>query len=147
MNEGALRESFNMLMEINPAIEVYLLDPDGNILAYSAPPGKVKGSSVSLEPIRRFLDRAERLPILGDDLHQRPHQRRGRRRAGQRRRHQGDGQPVALRARDDGDPHRRHSGRALPPRGESPRRANGLGIPGVHHKTGKDLRVFRRYPE
>lgn len=67
VNEAALRETFDMLMEINPAIEVYLLDPEGEVLAYSAPPGKVKERNVSLGPIRRFLGRAERLPILGDD--------------------------------------------------------------------------------
>ena len=67
MNEAALKESFDMLMEINPAIEVYLLDPNGSVLAYSAPPGKVKSRRVALDPIRRFLSGSEQLPILGDD--------------------------------------------------------------------------------
>jgi signal transduction histidine kinase len=67
VNEEALKEIFHLLMVINPSIEVYLLDPEGNILAYSAPPDKVKLRRVSLEPIRRFLAGTAPLPITGDD--------------------------------------------------------------------------------
>lgn len=66
-NEDALRESFHSLMEINPAIELYLLDTEGNIISYAAPPGKVKRDSVSLGPIKRFLTGTKTLPIMGDD--------------------------------------------------------------------------------
>jgi len=67
VNEGALQNVFHMLMVVNPGIEVYLLDPDGKILAFSAPPGKVKRQSVSLEPIKRMLNKTSALPIEGDD--------------------------------------------------------------------------------
>jgi len=67
VDEEALKNIFHMLMVVNPAIEVYLLDPNGNILAFSAPPGKVKRQSVSLEPIERLLSGTSSLPILGDD--------------------------------------------------------------------------------
>lgn len=67
INEEALKEIFHMLMVVNPSIEVYLLDPAGAILAYSAPPGKVKRSRVSLEPLKRFLSEAATFPLLGDD--------------------------------------------------------------------------------
>lgn len=67
VDEEALKNIFHMLMVVNPAIEVYLLDPKGNILAFSAPPGKVKRQSVSLEPVKRLLDGSSSLPILGDD--------------------------------------------------------------------------------
>jgi len=67
INESALRQSFDMLMNINHNIEVYLLDPNGNILSYSAPEGKVKRKSVSLEPVRQFLEDGAALPIPGDD--------------------------------------------------------------------------------
>jgi signal transduction histidine kinase len=67
INEEGLKEIFHMLMVINPNIEIYLLDPNGAILAFSAPPGKVKRPNVSLEPIRRFLIEDATLPILGDD--------------------------------------------------------------------------------
>jgi len=67
VNEAALHEVFHMLMAVNPGIEVYLLDPQGTILSYSAPPGRVKRTQVSLAPIRRFLEGIEPFPILGDD--------------------------------------------------------------------------------
>lgn len=67
IHQQALERVFHMLMVINPSIEIYLLDPEGRILAYSAPHGTVKRERVSLDPIRRFLGRSENLPILGDD--------------------------------------------------------------------------------
>ena len=67
VDEHALKEIFSMLMTINPSIEVYLLDPQGKILAYSADPGKVKRASVHLEPITKFLAGSDAFPILGDD--------------------------------------------------------------------------------
>jgi two-component system, OmpR family, sensor kinase len=67
INQKALERVFHLLMVINPAIELYLLDPSGRILAFSAPPGTVKRERVDLEPIRAFLAHSRRLPILGDD--------------------------------------------------------------------------------
>ncbi len=67
INEKALKEIFHMLMVINPSIEIYLLDPSGRILAFSAPPGKVKRKRVSLEPIKSWLAESANYPILGDD--------------------------------------------------------------------------------
>ena len=67
INEEALKEIFHMLMVINPSIEIYLLDPAGNILAFSAPPGKVKRKRVNLEPVNKWLKEAVTYPILGDD--------------------------------------------------------------------------------
>jgi two-component system OmpR family sensor kinase len=67
IDQAALEDVFHMLMVINPTIELYLLDPEGKILAYSAPPGSVKRKRVSLDPIRRFLSGSWSLPILGDD--------------------------------------------------------------------------------
>lgn len=66
VNETVLKDVFHMLMVINPTIELYLLNPEGELLAYSAPPGTVKRAAVSLDPVKRFLA-GERLPILGDD--------------------------------------------------------------------------------
>lgn len=62
----ALRETFSAYMEINPSIEIYLLDLDGRILSFSADPGKVKRHSVDLGPVRAFLAGAP-FPLLGDD--------------------------------------------------------------------------------
>lgn len=67
INQAALQEIFHMLMVINPAIEVYLLDKGGRILAYSAPPGKVKRRYVDLAPIQRFIRGDRGYPILGQD--------------------------------------------------------------------------------
>ena len=67
VNEEALKEIFHMLMVINPSIEVYLLDAQGTILTFSAPPSKVKRQRISLDPLKQFLSGAEDLPILGDD--------------------------------------------------------------------------------
>ncbi|HUI46756.1 MAG TPA: HAMP domain-containing sensor histidine kinase [Nitrospirota bacterium] len=67
VDESALQNIFHMLMVVNPVIEVYLLGPDGTILAYSAPPGKVKRHSVSLEPVRQLLNGIPAMPVRGDD--------------------------------------------------------------------------------
>jgi signal transduction histidine kinase len=67
VNRGALNQLFDQLMVINPSIEIYLLDLQGKVMAYSAPEGKVKRTEVALNPIERFLDQEKRLPIEGDD--------------------------------------------------------------------------------
>ena len=74
INEPALKAMFHDYMKINPSIEIYLLDLEGRILSYSAEPGEVKRKSVSLEPIRAFLDDTASFPLLGDDP--RSHERR-----------------------------------------------------------------------
>jgi signal transduction histidine kinase len=65
--EEALEHVFHMMMVINPSIELYLLDPTGKILAFSAPPGRVQLDHLSLDPIRVFVDGEPRLPIMGGD--------------------------------------------------------------------------------
>ena len=67
VNDEALKEIFHMLMVINPSIEIYLLDLEGTILAYSAPPGVVKRQRVSLTPLKLFLGDQRAFPILGED--------------------------------------------------------------------------------
>ncbi len=67
VDDRALQNIFHMLMLVNPVIEVYLLDPKGTILSYSAPPGKVKRQSVSLDPVKRLLSGTSSFPVLGDD--------------------------------------------------------------------------------
>jgi signal transduction histidine kinase len=73
LDQQALQKTFSAYMEINPSIEIYLLDRTGRILAYSADPGKVKRQRVDLAPIRAFLQGGE-FPLLGDDP--RSHDRR-----------------------------------------------------------------------
>jgi len=66
LDAKALKATFERYMTINPSIEIYWLDAQGAILAYSAEPAAVKRDRVALEPIRAFLSGAE-LPIFGDD--------------------------------------------------------------------------------
>lgn len=67
INETALQGLFHNLMIINPSIEVYLLDPKGTILAYSAPEDKIKRHQLNLQPIKTFLQSKHTTPLLGDD--------------------------------------------------------------------------------
>lgn len=67
IDHEALKHIFHVYMDINPKIEVYLLDWSGKILTYSAPPGKVKRDHVSLEPLDHLLHDIGPLPIVGDD--------------------------------------------------------------------------------
>ena len=67
INRQGLKEIFHMLMAVNPSIEVYLLDPVGQILAYSAPPGKVKRDRVNLTPIKKWFEPGTVFPLTGDD--------------------------------------------------------------------------------
>lgn len=67
INSDALGDIFHMMMVINPKVELYLLDPNGKVLAYSAPPGKVKRDKVALGPIKTFLSSNKTLPVMGDD--------------------------------------------------------------------------------
>ncbi len=67
VNREALAEIFHMLMVINPSIEIYLLDTRGDILTYSAAPGKVKRQTVDLAPVGQWLAGDGNKAILGDD--------------------------------------------------------------------------------
>jgi two-component system OmpR family sensor kinase len=64
---AALDAVFHAYMVVNPSIEVYLLDAEGRILGFSAPPGKLQLARVDLGPVRAFLRDDARLPIVGDD--------------------------------------------------------------------------------
>ncbi len=56
------------MMVMNPAVEIYLLDSDGAVLAFFAQPGKqVRQERVDTEPIEAFLLQARDFPIYGDD--------------------------------------------------------------------------------
>ncbi|MGB5707019.1 MAG: HAMP domain-containing sensor histidine kinase [Arenicellales bacterium] len=67
LNEATLKETFDEYMAINPSIEIYLLNNAGQIVSHSAPPEKVVRTSVSLIPIREFLENQEYKPVVGDD--------------------------------------------------------------------------------
>ncbi|UCH74335.1 MAG: HAMP domain-containing protein [Rhodospirillales bacterium] len=67
VNRDSLTGLFDQLMVINPRIEVYLLDLEGNILAFSAEPGRVKREQIDLQPVRSWIAGSETLPLRGDD--------------------------------------------------------------------------------
>ena len=66
LNSAATQRLFDRLMEVNPSVEVYLLDRSGQIITDAAPPNSVKTSKVDLAPIRTLLS-GKPLPVLGDD--------------------------------------------------------------------------------
>jgi signal transduction histidine kinase len=67
INQQALKETLHMMMVINPNIEVYLLDNQGQILGYAAANAKIKRSQVAIEPIKKFLNKQASFPLKGDD--------------------------------------------------------------------------------
>jgi len=67
VDKKAMKKTFMQYMTINPSIEIYYLDLQGKILAYSAEPGKVKRNTIDLQPVRQRLSRPQELNILGDD--------------------------------------------------------------------------------
>jgi len=67
LNKQALKDMFMAYMNVNPSIEIYLLGLDGKILSYSADPGQVHRTHVSLKPISAFLKGDAMFPLLGDD--------------------------------------------------------------------------------
>jgi len=62
----ALAEVLNMLMVVNPAIEVYTLDENGRVREYLGEPGMVRQAQVDIDAVRAFLAGAA-LPLLGSD--------------------------------------------------------------------------------
>jgi signal transduction histidine kinase len=67
MDEARVGELMHFQMVMNPRVEIYLLDAEGNVLAFFADPAKIRQPRVRLEPIRQFLSGEASLPILGDD--------------------------------------------------------------------------------
>ena len=65
--DRAAREALlAMLMTVNPAVQVYLLDADGRVAHYIGEPGMVRQEQVDLSPVRAFLAGAA-LPLRGTD--------------------------------------------------------------------------------
>lgn len=67
VNSAALNELAHRVMTLNPSAEVYLLTPDGRILATLVPERRLVRRAVDLAPIRRFLAEADARPLYGDD--------------------------------------------------------------------------------
>jgi signal transduction histidine kinase len=66
LNAATLHEGIKRLAAANPAIDIYLLDGNGTVVASSAPMTELRRSRVDLQPIREFMA-GRPAPILGDD--------------------------------------------------------------------------------
>lgn len=65
--DGSARQALlQMLMTVNPGVQVYLLDAEGRVQHYIGEPGMVRQHAVDLAPVRAFLSGAE-LPLRGTD--------------------------------------------------------------------------------
>ena len=67
VNQSALKDLAKHVMFINPIVEVYLLDLNGNIISHALPHESLKVDSVDMSPVRAFIDGKQSLPIFGDD--------------------------------------------------------------------------------
>lgn len=65
----SLHEGIGKLAAANPAIDVYLVDLQGRIVASSVPDPQWRRSTVDVEPIKEFLA-GRPAPIMGDDPRQ-----------------------------------------------------------------------------
>lgn len=55
------------LADLNPDVDIYLLEADGSLVASSVPMEQWARRRVDMTPLRTFLGNAAPLPILGDD--------------------------------------------------------------------------------
>ena len=67
VDEEAIQELAHHAMVINPAIEVYLLDVQGNILGHALPPESVVLRQVAIAPVTRMIAGDVEMPFRGDD--------------------------------------------------------------------------------
>ncbi len=67
VNQGVAEEVFLNSAMLNPGIEIYLLDPEGEIVASSAPAEQIKRKKISLEPVNGFIQIQGSAFTLGDD--------------------------------------------------------------------------------
>ena len=55
VNENAMEQMFDHVMNINPGLEVYLLDNNGKILSFYAPEKKIILDKIDLLPVKEFI--------------------------------------------------------------------------------------------
>jgi signal transduction histidine kinase len=67
IDEPKVQDLMHSLMVINPNLEVYLLDKEGNIQTHVAPYKRVKLKKVQLEPVIAFIKSGKKIFIKGED--------------------------------------------------------------------------------
>src|SRR5471030_2340053 len=66
LDPKAVQTLFNQLMAVNPSVEVYLLDSEGEIVGNAAPPGKLLRQKIDLKPVHELLN-GQPMPVYGDN--------------------------------------------------------------------------------
>lgn len=64
---STVKNAFSKVMAVNPNIELYLLDKDGKILAFTVPARDVVRDRVGLQPVTDFVSHRFVFPVMGDD--------------------------------------------------------------------------------
>ncbi len=67
VNKQAMKELAELVMVVNPIVEVYLVDTSGRILAHALPAEEVVRSRIDLQPVKAWLEQKQPLPIIGTD--------------------------------------------------------------------------------
>ncbi|MCF8338567.1 MAG: HAMP domain-containing histidine kinase [Bacteroidales bacterium] len=67
VNQEAVPKIMHSMMAVNPSLEVYLLNPEGEILKYVVLKKKVKLKRVNIEPVKEFIRTGDDHFVLGDD--------------------------------------------------------------------------------
>jgi signal transduction histidine kinase len=67
VNDEALTLLAQRAMIINPTVEIYLLDTEGQILAHAMPPESIQSEQVALGPVRELMSGKTEMPLRGTD--------------------------------------------------------------------------------
>ncbi|HLX90498.1 MAG TPA: HAMP domain-containing sensor histidine kinase, partial [Puia sp.] len=67
VNEKEIEKMFDGVMNINPSLEIYLLDNNGKILSFYAPEKKILLDRINLIPVKQFINTNGNELITGDD--------------------------------------------------------------------------------
>jgi signal transduction histidine kinase len=67
LDTRAFTDVLSYVKRINPAVDVYLLDAQGKVLAQSDPQGALPQPQVELAPLRTFIARSSSMPLHGID--------------------------------------------------------------------------------
>ncbi|HKJ17657.1 MAG TPA: ATP-binding protein [Xanthomonadales bacterium] len=67
VNQEAIARLARQAMVVNPTVEIYLLDREGQIVAHGVPQESVKLSHVDLNPVRQWVDGNVEMPFKGPD--------------------------------------------------------------------------------
>lgn len=67
VDEAVVTELASRAMILNPSLEIYILDKNGNILGHRLPEESVQVSKIDLGSIKAYLTENAQMPILGED--------------------------------------------------------------------------------